>query len=545
MSARLQPWASVREWRDVRDALARATEDEARGDGARRGAAGDVEIDAALGVVRAWRARGRVPLAADVTAMLVRASRAREGVDRGDADAARSATAMTLARLVNGVVDPKQKGRYAAPIATLAREVGLPRFLVDLRHECAHGTMPSAGALRRGARRALAWCRRWYWDEQARAFDAAFERVRGCVRAMCACEKDARGLRAREGRGAVESSSEEMDEDGASEGENAGRESEGGTSFKDVRERRRRAIGTLSSVCPKGAAHVVAEALLDGGWLRVVEDETASDVDDADEATFRASAEDWRPTLERLCQKWTGLFAYLFDAAIRGEKPGNDVGFQTLLSVAASGDFAANGDQRVAAIHACKRALASVHEDDWSDDPAVAKRTIRTLQKIAGVSKDEIKSASRRGAAPADALASARADIEALRATLQSGRKRKRDSRWERAEDWTPSPIGVVAGVSARALVDVAPSSRTIRVTSGVSASSDAGYRSATKSATYPRGDDGDDDDAADDDEDENDDGGEPSERVGVAAALNVAGGRVELSKSQAAAVAASVACLL
>ena len=134
--------------------------------------------------------------------------------ERGDADAARSATAMTLARLVNGVVDPKQKGRYAAPIATLAREVGLPRFLVDLRHECAHGTMPSAGALRRGARRALAWCRRWYWDEQARAFDAAFERVRGCVRAMCACEKDARGLRAREGRGAVESSSEEMDEDG-------------------------------------------------------------------------------------------------------------------------------------------------------------------------------------------------------------------------------------------------------------------------------------------------------------------------------------------
>ena len=484
--------------------------------------------------------------------MLTQLARARARVDGGDADATRSATAMTLARLVNGVVDPKQKGRYAAPIATLARACELPRFLVDLRHACAHGTMPSAGALERGARRAAAWCRRWYWDAQARAFDATFRGVRECVREMCACERDARALRAREGRGAVESSSEETDEEEASDGERAGRESEGGTSFKDVRERRRRAMGTLSSACPKGAAHVVAEALLDGGWLRVVDDETASDVDDADDATFRASAEDWRPTLERLCQKWTGLFAYLFDAAIRGEKPGNDVGFQTLLSVAASGDFAANGDQRVAAVHACKRALASVHEDDWSDDPAVAKRTVRTLQKVAGVSKDEIKSASRRGAAPADALASARADVEALRATIQSGRKRKRDSRWERAEDWTPSPIGVVAGVSARALVDIAPTSRTIRVTSGVGASSDAGHRIGSTSATFARDDDAatttprrrDEEDDADE-EDARADGGEPSNRAGVAAALNVAGGRVELSKSQAAAVAASVACLL
>lgn len=36
--------------------------------------------------------------------------------------------------------------------------------------------------------------------------------------------------------------------------------------------------------------------------------------------------------------------------------------------------------------------------------------------------------------------------------------------------------IGVVAGVSARALVDVASSSRTIRVIFGVSVLSDVGY---------------------------------------------------------------------
>lgn len=51
---------------------------------------------------------------------------------------------------------------------------------------------------------------------------------------MCVCEKDVRGLWVWEGWGVVELLSEEMDEDGASEGENAGRESEGGMLFKDV-----------------------------------------------------------------------------------------------------------------------------------------------------------------------------------------------------------------------------------------------------------------------------------------------------------------------
>ena len=95
-------------------------------------------------------------------------------------------------------------------------------------------------------------------------------------------------------------------------------------------------------------------------------------------------------------------------------------------------------------------------------------------------------------------------------------------------------------------MVDIAPTSRTIRVTSGVGVSSDAGHRIGSTSATFARDDDADDDDADDDaEEDARADGGEPSNRAGVAAALNVAGGRVELSKSQAAAVAASVACLL
>lgn len=49
----------------------------------------------------------------------------------------------------------------------------------------------------------------------------------------------------------------------------------------------------LSSVCLKGVVYVVVEVLFDGGWFRVVEDETASDVDDVDEVMFCVSVEDW------------------------------------------------------------------------------------------------------------------------------------------------------------------------------------------------------------------------------------------------------------
>ena len=49
--------------------------------------------------------------------------------------ALRALYALAVVRLVNGVTDPAQKGRFAAPVASLARSAGLPALLVDLRHE--------------------------------------------------------------------------------------------------------------------------------------------------------------------------------------------------------------------------------------------------------------------------------------------------------------------------------------------------------------------------------------------------------------------------
>lgn len=49
--------------------------------------------------------------------------------------ALRALYALAVVRLVNGVTDPGQKGRHAAPVSALARAAGLPPLLVDVRHE--------------------------------------------------------------------------------------------------------------------------------------------------------------------------------------------------------------------------------------------------------------------------------------------------------------------------------------------------------------------------------------------------------------------------
>ena len=133
--------------------------------------------------------------------------------------------------------------------------------------------------------------------------------------------------------------------------------------------------------------------------------------------------------------------------------------------------------------------------------------------------------------------------MESLRETLRSGRKRARESPWERAKNWSPTPIGVVPGAS---LEKLALGARGVRVSSGVVAARrierlrvdvDARRIERLRVDVDDRADDHlDADDSADLDLDDG---------VDVSAAVNVGGARVELSESQRASVAASVACLL
>ena len=84
--------------------------------------------------------RCKVPHSVEATAALVEIELVRSTRPHHHPAAARSENelrlmyAMTLVRLVNGIVDAVQQKKFAAPVSTLAQQINLPRDLVDIRH---------------------------------------------------------------------------------------------------------------------------------------------------------------------------------------------------------------------------------------------------------------------------------------------------------------------------------------------------------------------------------------------------------------------------
>ncbi|KAI8995690.1 Las1-domain-containing protein [Trametes punicea] len=69
----------------------------------------------------------------------------------------RMSYASALIRLVNGLVDPLQLGAYARSINSIAQQLGLPTWFVELRHAATHEDLPSLEVLRDAAREAMVW----------------------------------------------------------------------------------------------------------------------------------------------------------------------------------------------------------------------------------------------------------------------------------------------------------------------------------------------------------------------------------------------------
>jgi ribosomal biogenesis protein LAS1 len=71
---------------------------------------------------------------------------------QGNQLALRQSYASAIIRLVNGLVDPLQFGAYARSISSIANQLGLPSWLVELRHAATHEDLPSLELLREAAR---------------------------------------------------------------------------------------------------------------------------------------------------------------------------------------------------------------------------------------------------------------------------------------------------------------------------------------------------------------------------------------------------------
>ena len=58
-----------------------------------------------------------------------------------------------------------QKGLYARSVHSVAEELGIPDWLVDLRHDATHSSLPATDVLHAAADTALAWLKENYWEK--------------------------------------------------------------------------------------------------------------------------------------------------------------------------------------------------------------------------------------------------------------------------------------------------------------------------------------------------------------------------------------------
>ncbi|KAJ0260834.1 Las1-like family protein [Hirschfeldia incana] len=152
------PWLNWEEWDSVRESLFSSSPD---------------RFAFALQRVETWRSRGSIPGPVDVTCSLLEIQLKDGFIEREEqpADALYSEHllqmlyTMGILRLVNCVIEKTRK-RDEVSIAVAARAIGIPRKLIDLRHEGSHRELPSLLVLRDASYEALEWLKSFYWEPQ-------------------------------------------------------------------------------------------------------------------------------------------------------------------------------------------------------------------------------------------------------------------------------------------------------------------------------------------------------------------------------------------
>ena len=154
---KLVPWSNWSEWRYVKSLL--------YSDDVKRQWDG-------VHIVKAWKCRASdVPVAIESTALftelIIKIDKVRNERGLQDADSRvfelHYAAALAIIRMVNGMIDVEQKGEYSRSVNSIAREINLPRYVVDLRHRCTHSDMPSFERVYEAIQGGKKWLYYAYW----------------------------------------------------------------------------------------------------------------------------------------------------------------------------------------------------------------------------------------------------------------------------------------------------------------------------------------------------------------------------------------------
>uniref|UniRef100_A0A224YYM2 Protein containing Las1 domain n=1 Tax=Rhipicephalus zambeziensis TaxID=60191 RepID=A0A224YYM2_9ACAR len=153
------PWYNRHEWeKTYQNLFSHSPKDQAAG----------------LSAVAAWRSRlyGHLPRAIESTAALVRAqlsdSRSRLHDDRLNPEELSSLYAVAIVRFVGDIVEPV-RGVKNITTKEAAFQLGVPDWILELRHASAHASVSGAaslGVLRSAAFLLLQWLRLHHWEPQ-------------------------------------------------------------------------------------------------------------------------------------------------------------------------------------------------------------------------------------------------------------------------------------------------------------------------------------------------------------------------------------------
>ncbi|XP_027330952.1 uncharacterized protein LOC113846658 isoform X2 [Abrus precatorius] len=157
---RLVPWLNWDEWLFVKRALFSDSPH---------------SVSSALRRISAWRSRGSLPVLIEVTASIIEIQikdpwfREDQPNDASLSDEMLAMLyCMAIMRLVNGAVEKTRKKELVS-IAVAADAIGIPRMLIDIRHEGSHRELPSLKIVRSASVKALDWLKSYYWEPQSKA----------------------------------------------------------------------------------------------------------------------------------------------------------------------------------------------------------------------------------------------------------------------------------------------------------------------------------------------------------------------------------------
>ncbi|XP_045159676.1 uncharacterized protein LOC123525050 [Mercenaria mercenaria] len=125
----------------------------------------------AIDRISVWKCRSmnRLPSAVDSTCSFISAQIASTDTEVSSVGRElhlRNLYSMAVIRFVNHITEKGQQGTFARPVHVIASKFGVPEWIVELRHEATHGSLPSLNELKAASCWALTWLRDKFWEPQ-------------------------------------------------------------------------------------------------------------------------------------------------------------------------------------------------------------------------------------------------------------------------------------------------------------------------------------------------------------------------------------------